>query len=392
LSSVRSSHRYLNHKKLTKPASSTAYYNNRRVAQSDPAALLVGDEPRLIDEWQEAPGIWDAVRHEVDSKKGKGRFLLTGSTTPRLDVPGHSGTGRIARVSLRTMTLYESGESSGQVSLGSLLGGEGFEAFNAPAGLREVAYACVRGGWPESIELPPKIALRLPRQYLESIFVSDISNPDNTRRDPRKVAALVRALARCNAQPVTNKTLKWDVSEGIGSISAPTVSEYLRALQRIFILEQVPAWTPSIRARERMRISSKRYLSDPSLVVEALGYSVDALLADHSTFGQVFEGLCLRDLQVYAQACGAELLYYRDYNDLEVDAIVRQRDNSYAALEIKLTPAMEGEGARTLKAFAKKMARQGIVEPLFLCVVTSGGYAHQRPDGVLVVPVTSLKD
>jgi predicted AAA+ superfamily ATPase len=290
------------------------------------------------------------------------------------------------------MTLYESGESSGQVSLDSLLGGDGFDAFNVPADLHEVAYACARGGWPESVDLPSRIALRLPRQYLESIFTSDISNPDNTRHDPRKVAALTRALARCNAQPVTNKTLKWDVSEGIGSISAPTVSDYLRALQRIFILEQVPAWMPNVRAKGRMRMSPKRYLADPSLVVEALDYSVDALLADHSTFGQVFEGLCLRDLQVYAQACGAELLYYRDYNDLEVDAIVMRRDSSYAALEIKLSPAMEDEGARTLKAFAAKMARQNIAPPLFLCVITSGGYAHQRPDGVLVVPITSLKD
>jgi predicted AAA+ superfamily ATPase len=367
-------------------------FATKALAIEDPYRLLDGTAPLLIDEWQEAPGIWDAVRFEVDKDTARGRFILTGSTTPQADAPLHSGAGRIARIFLRPMSLYESGDSSGEVSLAALLSeswqGEASSAVND----ENLAHLCVRGGWPENIDAAQEKAGRMPFQYLETLYASDISSPDNVRRDPFKVQALVRALARNNATMVGNKSLKWEVSEGLGSISAPTLASYINALKRIFVLEEVPGWAPDIRTRSRVRVSPKRYLVDPSLVLASLNVSAQALLTDRATFGSVFEGLCLRDLRVYSQVSEIGMLHYHDEDDLEVDAILQQRDGSYAAVEIKLSESQADEAAAMLTKFTNKMSNQGRKPPSQLLVLTGGGKAIRRDDGVLQIPITCLRD
>jgi predicted AAA+ superfamily ATPase len=234
--------------------------------------------------------------------------------------------------------------------------------------------------------------LRLPAQYLQNLYASDVSSADNTQRDPRKVEALIGALARNNATMVTNENLKWDISQGKGSISAPTVSAYLSALRRIFVLEEVPGWAPAARAKARMRTNPKRYLADPSLVAASLGLTPERMAADHATFGSIFEGLCLRDLRVYAQCSDARLFHYHDNSGLEVDAIIECSDGTYIAAEIKLSPDADDSAMATLMRFDRKMRKQGIPAPSALLVITGGGLLHVREDGIVVVPVTALRD
>jgi len=366
-------------------------YAARQSARVNPSSLLKGEMPRLIDEWQEAPGIWDAVRFEVDKDSAKGRFLLTGSSMPAKEAPAHSGAGRIARLNMRTMSLFESGESTGDVSLAGLLKGESFDQVYKEVDLEPVALACVRGGWPESIGLPAHVAERVPMQYLEAIYASDISGLDNQQRNPHKVAELLRALARNNATLVSNKALKWDVTEGVGSISSPTVAAYLSLLKRLFVLEELPGWAPGVRSKIRVRTSPKRYLTDPSLATAALFVSADRLLSDHTTFGSIFEGLCLRDLSIYASLMNANLFHYHDNTDLEVDAIIELADGTYGAVEIKLGGGVD-EGAAVLTRFRQKMIAQGAEQPTTLIVITASGLLHKRSDGVAVVPITCLRD
>jgi predicted AAA+ superfamily ATPase len=367
-------------------------FANRRLAQVNPGRLLEGDGPRLIDEWQVAPGLWDAVRFAVDKGRGKGRFILTGSTTPVRDSPLHSGAGRIARVYLRPMTLFESGESDGSVSISGLFAGASIEANSAKADLEEIARICVRGGWPENVGSVGSKVSRMPTQYLEAVQTSDISGPDGVARDSDKVAALLRALARNNATMASNNAIKWDLSQGERPISSPTVASYLTALKQIFVLEEIPAWAPDIRAKLRSRLSPKRYLVDPSLVAAALGMAPAKLLADMPTFGSVFEGLCVRDLQVYAWMMDAKLCHYHDEDGLEVDVIIERRDGEYAAVEVKLTQGNEDVAARTLLRFDKKMRAKGVLPPKLSIIVTGGGLSYRREDGIVVAPVTCLRD
>jgi predicted AAA+ superfamily ATPase len=367
-------------------------YANKQLAELNPSAVITGDEPRLLDEWQVAPGLWDAVRFAVDRKAQKGRFILTGSTTPAKDKPEHSGTGRIAKVYLRPMTLFESGESSGSVSLQALFAGSKPEAAKAAGSIDDLVRVCVRGGWPENIDAPDSRAMRMPAQYLEAVKSSDISSPDNVPRNPRKVEALLRALARNNATMVSNTNLKWDISQGQGTISPPTLASYLAALKQIFVLEEVPGWAPNARAAARARTSPKRYLVDPSLVCAALGMGKERLLADMPTFGQVFEGLCMRDIQVYAWMMEAKLLHYHDDDGLEIDMILEKQDGSYMAVEVKLNPGHEDTAAASLQRFAKKMQAKGAQPPTCSVIVTGSGLAYTRTDGIVVVPITSLRD
>jgi predicted AAA+ superfamily ATPase len=293
---------------------------------------------------------------------------------------------------MRPLSLFESGDSSGEASLSALLETQSIKTSFMPEDDGMLARLCVRGGWPENIDAPPEKADRMPFQYLQALYASDISGVDNIRRDPRKVEALVRALARNNATTVSNKALKWDVTEGLGSISAPTLASYVSALKRVFILEEVPGWVPDARARPRVRVSPKRHLVDPSLVVASLMGSVDSLLADRPTFGMVFEGLCLRDLRIYGEQMDARVLHYHDESGLEVDAIIERRNGSYAVIEIKLSSSQVDGAASSLKGFVRKMRKQGRRLPSLLLVITGGGQAQQREDGIIVAPITSLKD
>jgi predicted AAA+ superfamily ATPase len=367
-------------------------YANRQLAALNPSTALEGEPPRLIDEWQVAPELWDATRFEVDRGKTKGRYILTGSSTPARRKPVHSGAGRIARVQLRPMTLFESGESNGTVSLRALFDGQTISAAAAPGSLEDVARFCIRGGWPENIEAPNNRAARMPIQYLEAIQSSDISSADDVARDARKVAVLLRALARNNATMVSNTALKWDISKGEGSISTPTLASYLNALKHIFVLEEIAGWVPDTRSKARARMSPKRYLVDPSLAAAALGISAERLMEDLPTFGMIFEGLCMRDLQVYAWLMDARLLHYHDDDGLEVDFIVERRDGSYAAVEVKLNPGHEDIAAASLTRFSSKMQAKGSPPPQTSLIVTGSGLAFTRDDGISVVPITSLRD
>jgi len=375
-------------------------YANLQLARLDPGAALRGAEPRLLDEWQKAVGLWDAVRFEVDrgkslsngQAKAKGRFILTGSATPAKERPLHSGAGRIATIQMRPMTLFESGLSTGELSLGGLLKSADTSAIRSTVDLNSVAQACVCGGWPENIDSQERFADRMPQHYLESIRTNDISSSDDVPRAPNKVGALLLALARNNATMVSNVSLKWDVSKADGSISAPTLSSYLKALKAVFVLEELDAWAPEVRTRSRVRTAPKRYLVDPSLVCAALGMSASRLLNDLPTFGTVFEGLCMRDLQVYALANDAKLLHYHDHDGLEVDFIIQARDGSYAAVEVKLNPEHVDSAAASLNRFAAKMAGKGAALPKLRLAITGTGNAHRRQDGIIVAPITTLRN
>ncbi|MDR3052724.1 MAG: DUF4143 domain-containing protein [Coriobacteriales bacterium] len=367
-------------------------FANRQLAQLNPSKVIQGESPRLIDEWQVAPGLWDAVRFSIDRQPHKGRFLLTGSTAPVAEKPLHSGTGRIARIYLRPLTLFESGESSGAIQLHTLFDEQALEPTASSSDLEALANLCVKGGWPENQDTPDNRAARMPTHYLEAIYTSDISSPDGIARDPKKVAALLRALARNNATMVSNTSLKQDVSQREGMLSAPTLASYLESLKRIFILEELPGWAPDIRSKRRSRTSPKRYLVDPSLTVAALGASAERLLVDMPTFGQVFEGLCVRDLLVYCSLFDATLHHYHDESGLEVDAIIERRNGDFGAVEIKLNAGHENLAAASLTKFQAKMRSAGARTPSFLLIITGGGLAYQRDDGVFVVPITCLRN
>jgi predicted AAA+ superfamily ATPase len=366
-------------------------YANRQLARMNPSLAIQGGEPRLIDEWQVAPGVWDAVRFAVDREKRKGRFILTGSSTPIKEKPVHSGAGRVAKVFLRPLTLFESGDSDGAVSLRGLFESEPVVSGLPGGGLEVMARLCVRGGWPENIDAPQGKAMRMPAQYVRVIETSDISEPDGVPRDPQKVAALLRALARNNATMVKNTALKYDVAQAGMPVSTPTIASYLTACKQIFILEEIGGWVPDARAKARVRTSPKRYLVDPSLVCAILGVSASKLLTDMPLFGQVFEGLCVRDLQVYAWAMDAVLKHYHDDDGLEVDAIIERRDGSYAAVEIRLATGHEDVAAASLSRFAAKLTAKQARPPEFLMIITGGGIPYRRQDGIVVVPITSLR-
>ncbi|GHT78273.1 ATPase [Actinomycetota bacterium] len=367
-------------------------FANRQLAQLNPSKVIQGESPRLIDEWQVAPGLWDAVRFAVDRQQEKGRYILTGSTTPAKDKPIHSGAGRIARVFLRPLTLFESGESSGEVSLRSLFDRQIIDPATSSNDLEALAYLCIKGGWPENQSVAPNLVARMPAQYLESVYTSDISNSDGIARDSKKVAALVRALARNNGTMVSNSTLKQDVAQREGMISTPTLASYLVQLKRIFVLEELGGWAPNIRAKKRARTSPKRYLVDPSLVTAALGASAQRLLSDMPTFGQIFEGLCIRDLLVYSSLFDATIHHYHDEDGVEVDAIVELKSGEYGAIEIKLNAGHENLAAEQLALFKNKMRKKGAELPKFSLIITGGGLAYQRDDGIFVVPITCLRD
>jgi predicted AAA+ superfamily ATPase len=364
--------------------------NYRETAMTEPALILEGDEPILIDEWQEVPGIWDAVRFAVDQKRGKGRFLLTGSTKPPLEKVKHSGIGRIARIVMRPMTLFESGDSTGRVSFAELMSGHGVKPSLAEIGLKDLIAVTARGGWPANLETARANLQEIPLQYVETLAVSDISSGDR-RRDPARVKTLLRSLARNNATIVSNATIRKDIIEGNEDLSPNTMTEYISALIWLNVIEEIPGWNPGIRSKTRIRMSPKRVFVDPSLAIAALAVSPDDLLFDLNTFGFMFENLCLRDLSCYAEALDGKVYHYRDSNGLEADAVVELRGGSWGAFEIKLGEHRIEEGAASLNALKEKMEKEGARPPSCLCVVTGGGLARKREDGVCIVPVNALK-
>jgi len=370
----------------------TNNFANRTLARLDLSLTLEGAQPRAIDEWQEVPAIWDGVRFHVDQNPGAGQFLLTGSSRPTDDATVHSGTGRIARLRMRPMTLVESGDATATISLSGLLSGEPIRTAQGGFTLGRIVQLVIRGGWPGSIDASTENASEIAASYLDSLTHIDISQIDERRRDPEKVIAVLQSLARNTATMVGVSALGRDMASIAGSEpSASTIREYVTLLQRLYVLEQIPAWHPALRSPVRLRQAPKRMLADPSLAVAALRASKDDLQQDPKTLGFIFESLVLRDLLVYAQNLQANLWHYRDDADLEVDAILTMPTGKWAAIEIKLGYPQVDEAAANLLRLRKKLAASGDPPPAAMIVVVGiGAIAQIRDDGVCVVPLDLL--
>lgn len=364
--------------------------NYMQIAGVKPSILLEGEVPRLIDEWQMAPVIWDAVRHTVDMRGEMGQFILTGSTLPLDSETMHSGTGRIAKMLMRTLSLYESGESNGTVSLESLFNGEAVSSA-ATLDIFEVAFAICRGGWPASIGVEDKIALKQATNYFEAIVDNDISEVDGISKDPIRVRKLLASLARNIATTATLVTIQNDV-DGAGERPAVnTISTYLNGLERLFVIEDQLAWNPELRSKSRLRKAAKRHFVDPSIAVAAMKTNPDGLLKDMRTFGCLFESMCIRDLRIYTQMLSGDIFHYRDNTDLEADAIIALHDGRWAAVEMKLGHKEVDKAAENLLKLRDKINTERMKTPSFLMVITGDGYAYQRKDGVYCIPISCLK-
>lgn len=378
---------------------------NLQLAQINPDLLLKGETPRLIDEWQIASELWDAVRFTVDHREGEGQFILTGSVTPLQDEDTgdsenvqkifHSGAGRIARLKMRPMTLWESGDSSGQISLEALFGGaENMMGINQQE-LQDIAWLICRGGWPRAVNQSKEIALGRAFDYYDTVVNVDIKEPDGVERDPERVKLLMRSYARNQGTQVSLTAICADMkANDRDTLDDRTVYSYLKALKGIFVVEDVKAWNPNLRSKSAIRSSDTRYFTDPSIAVAALGVGPADLMSDLNTMGLFFETLCMRDLRVYAQALDGEVYHYRDSDGLECDAVVHLRNGSYGLIEMKLGgETLIQEGAKSLQKLAKKIDTSKMKSPAFLMVLTATGkYAFRREDGIWVVPIGTLKD
>lgn len=356
-----------------------------------PSLLLEGETPRLIDEWQEVPELWHAVRHTIDQRKMQGQFILTGSSTPRDEVIAHSGIGRIAKIQMRPMSLFESQESSGVISMKSLFDGKHDIAAISSLDIPQLAHITCRGGWPGSVIMKNNSEL-LVREYTDILIESDVSSLDGVERNPYRVRQILRSLARNISSLTTAKTILEDVRANDISLNERTLENYLNALRRLFIVEDIPAWSPSLRSKTTIRTSMKRQLVDPSIAAASLRVNAEGLLHDLNTFGFLFESLCTKDLRVYAQSNDGDIFHYRDKSELEVDLIISLRDGRWAAVEVKLGEHQSDEAAANLIQLKNKVDTSRIGEPSFLMVLTGGKFAYKRKDGVLVVPLTCLKD
>lgn len=358
----------------------------------DPTLLLEGEHPRLIDEWQLVPAVWNAVRSDVDDHPGEaGRYVLTGSAVPADDATRHTGALRFSRLRMRPMSLAESGISSSEVSLGALLDGGAPRAVDPGLRIRDLARLICVGGWPALINREPADALLATQGYLDEARRADLARLDGVRRDPENVARVLRSFARHTATSASARVIAADIGGADGPIDYHTVIEYERALARIFVVENQPAWSPALRSRSRLRSSSVRHFVDPSLAVAALGAGPERLLADPATLGLLFESLVIRDLRIYAQARGASVASYRESTGLEADAVVELPDGRWAGIEVKLGPDAVPAAAASLRRVADHVDQSRHGEPLFLAVITGWGLAYRRSeDGVFVIPIGTL--
>lgn len=365
----------------------------RELAAIDPSVLLDGDVPRLIDEWQLAPTLWDAVRYEVDQRKDFGQFILTGSAVPTsLDSGSHTGTGRIVRMMMRPMSLFESQDSDGQVSLNHLFQAGKISAQNHHS-LSDIAHFVCRGGWPKAIGYSKEIALQQAYDYFDAIINDDISRVDQVQKDKEYAKRLLRSYARNVGTQASLELIRQDVIGGqIDTFSQNTLYSYLSALRKIFVLEDAPAWNPNLRSKTAIRTSDTHYLIDSSIAVAALGVGPEDLIQDLKTFGFLFENLCVRDLRIYSEVLGGNVYHFRDKSGLECDAVVHLRNGEYGLIEIKLGgDKLIDEGAKTLKKLAQGIDSDRMKRPAFLLVLTGvAPFAYQRGDGVYVVPIGSL--
>ena len=368
-----------------------------RLSELNPKLLLTGSSPRLIDEWQIAPKLWDAVRFEVDHRGELGQFILTGSAVPAdTSEITHSGTGRFTWLMMRPMSLYESGDSSGDVSLKDMFESRSYIPDGCSAtDFERMAFLICRGGWPQAVGMRDEIALDQAYDYCEAVVHNDINRVDRTNRNPERVKRLMRSYARHQGTQAANTVIAKDIAANDkNSMNVETVASYTAALRKIFVIEDMPAWNPNLRSKTAVRSSDTRYFSDPSIAAAALGIGPGDLIDDLKSFGLLFESLCVRDLRVYSEALQGSVYHYRDRNGLECDAVVHIRNGSYGLIEIKLGgERLIEEGAANLKKLSSKIDTERMKSPSFLMVMTgTGDYAYRRADGVYVVPAGCLKN
>ena len=367
--------------------------NYLQIASIKPSILLQGDTPRLIDEWQLAPILWDSVRHEVDLRNDTGQFILTGSAVPVLDEKiSHTGTGRISRIRMRTMSLFESNDSNGQVSLNKVFEGSDEVKGVSTLDIEKIAECIVRGGWPASLGTERAVYEKRVIDYVDSVVEMDVSSVDGVAKDPQKASALLRSISRNVSTEASMETLRRDMQGGEnGIISIPTIVSYLNALQRIFVVEDLEAWNPSIRSKTPLRTSPKRHFVDPSIACASLGISGVKLLKDFNTFGYLFESLCVRDLRVYADYLDGKIYHYRDKTNLECDAVIVLRDGRWGAIEVKMGASEFDLAAENLTKLKDRVNTDKMMEPSFLMILSATDFAYTREDGIHVVPIGCLK-
>ena len=369
---------------------------NRQLARLNPALLLKGENPRLIDEWQVAPVLWDSIRFEADHNDGLGLFILTGSSVPAdMSEVIHSGTGRIGWLKMRTMSLWESGESSGDVSLENLFSSPVTISGISTSDLEKIAFITCRGGWPLALSMEDKVALDQAFDYIDAVEKRDISQVDGINRDSGRTHRLLRSYARHQGAQASYGTIKADlIANESDTLNEDTIASYINALKKLFVIEDSEAWNPNLRSKSAIRTSDTRYFIDPSIATAALGLGPEDLLNDLETFGLMFETLCIRDLRIYAEALNGKVFHFRDRNGLECDAVIHLRNGSYGLVEIKLGgDDLIEKGADTLKELAMKIDFGRMKQPSFLMVLTATGpYAYRREDGIYVVPIGCLKD
>jgi predicted AAA+ superfamily ATPase len=366
---------------------------NKLMAQTKPSLLLEGQTPRLLDEWQVAPELWNAVRFAVDKRHAKGQFILTGSVIPTRTDDMHTGTGRIARMKMRTMSLYESGDSTGEISLGALFDGTNKMEGQSGLTIEKLAFVINRGGWPVvAQETNEKIALTIAADYVEAVANEDISKADGIEKNPDRVKALLRSISRNISSEARTSTILSDLAANDESLSHATVDQYVAALKKIFVIEDLPAWSVKLRSKTTIRTTAKRHFVDPSIAAASLRATPKRLLADFNTFGFLFESLCIRDLRVYAESIDGNVYHYRDKSGLEVDAIIQLADGRWGAAEVKMGAGEIEDAAENLLRLRQVIDTEKMNQPSFLMVLTGTEYAFQLKNGVWVVPIGCLKD
>ena len=373
-------------------------FQNRRLAELSPDLVLAGETPRLLDEWQEVPSIWDAVRYKVDERGEKGQFILTGSSTPKTKGIMHSGTGRICKIRMRTMSLYESDDSSGLVSLKDLCNGEINQSMTGEVSLQKLAYLIVRGGWPGNIGASAEDASVLPQSYIDSVLNDDSKRLDGVKYDRHKMHLLLRSLARNESTTATMAKLISDIKaeNNTGeddSVNRDTVPVYIDAFTRLFLLDNLLPFSANMRSPVRVKQAEKRHFCDPALACALLKATPERLVGDLETFGFMFESLVERDLKIYAESFGASVYHYQGYNNKEIDAVVELDDGRWCAFEIKLGANQIDKAAANLISISRSIEAADGVSPSVLCVICGlSNAAYKRPDGVFVVPITALKN
>jgi len=367
--------------------------NNISIAKTKPSLLLNGKTPRLLDEWQVTPELWNAVRFAVDKRQARGQFILTGSVIPTRTEDMHTGTGRIARMKMRTMSLYESKDSTGEISLGALFNNDMDQSGKSELSIEQIAFLLSRGGWPEAAqEKNEKIAFAIVNGYLEAVANEDISKADGIDKNPDRVKALLRSLSRNISCEARTTTILNDLAANDEALSQATVDQYINALKKIFVIDDLPAWSTKLRSRTALRTTSKRHFIDPSIASASLRATPKRLMSDFNTFGFLFESLCIRDLRIYAESIDGNVYHYRDKSGLEIDAIVHLADGRWGAVEIKMGAGDVENASENLLRLEKSIDIEKMNRPSFLMILTGTEYAYQMKNGIWVIPLGCLKD